>query len=123
MSRVGFKGLGCEPLFNLQEHGECVTIKTRFRPVPLRWLFGYRSFPSHGVVLSDLTDSSGRKLNDRLRLDKWVQAEQRYVSHSRAEKGFLDSLGNVLPVNLGLSTDLICSLQAGDLHAVDMLYV
>ena len=70
----------CLLLLVVQEHGECVTIKTRFRPVPLRWLFGYRSFPSHGVVMSDLTDSSGRKLNDRLRLDRWVQAEQRWAA-------------------------------------------
>ena len=31
------------PTMCLQEHQECETIKTRFRPVPLHWHFVYRN--------------------------------------------------------------------------------
>jgi superfamily II RNA helicase len=64
-------------LLLLQVHGPCVTVKTRFRPVPLRWLYCYRDPGTAKPVLTSLLDSSGRKMNDRLRSDRWLQQEQR----------------------------------------------
>ena len=41
-----------------------MTIKTKFRPVPLRWHFCYKA--PRGTLLCDLLESSGKKLNPRL---------------------------------------------------------
>jgi hypothetical protein len=68
-----------------QVHGECVTIKTRFRPVPLRWVFCHKA-PRQGAVLEELMakqqqqqQSGGGggvgRLNPRLRMDDWVEEE------------------------------------------------
>jgi hypothetical protein len=77
-----------------QVHGECVTIKTRFRPVPLRWVFCHKA-PRQGAVLEDLfvgqpqqggqqqqqqQQSGGAavgRLNPRLRMDDWVEEEMK----------------------------------------------
>jgi hypothetical protein len=71
-------------------HGECVTIKTRFRPVPLRWVFCHKA-PRQGAVFEDLMQQQkggeqqqqqaggvavGR-LNPRLRMDDWVDEEMK----------------------------------------------
>jgi hypothetical protein len=77
----------------LQVHGDCITIKTRFRPVPLRWAFCYRA-PKQGAVLDDLMvpvrgqkqQESGNgssssmigRLNPQLKLEGWVDEEIRY---------------------------------------------
>ena len=69
----------------LQVHGECVTIKTRFRPVPLRWVFCHKA-PRQGAVLEDLTLQQQQqqqqggaaaigRLNPRLKMDEWVEEE------------------------------------------------
>lgn len=48
-----------------QEHQECVTVKTRFRPVPLHWHFTYFKAPK-GVIVDDLLDATGKGLNQNL---------------------------------------------------------
>jgi len=59
-----------------QEHGECVTIRTRFRPVPLRWMFCYAaSGPRAPGSMTDLLDSTGRSLNPRLSMERFIKAE------------------------------------------------
>lgn len=58
-----------------QEHRPCVTVKTRFRPVPLKWLFGFKD--RRGVSLVDLLDSSGRALNPELDTKEMMLAEAR----------------------------------------------
>lgn len=75
----------CAAAAALQVHGECTTIKTRFRPVPLRWVFCHRS-PRQGSVLEDLmaggSSSSQQqgggavaRINPRLKIDEWVEEE------------------------------------------------
>jgi superfamily II RNA helicase len=77
-----------------QVHGECVTIKTRFRPVPLRWVFCHKA-PRQGAVFEDLMvnqpkqqdgqqqqqqqagGSAVGRLNPRLRMDDWVEEEMK----------------------------------------------
>jgi hypothetical protein len=75
--------LVCNLLVSLsQVHGECVTIKTRFRPVPLRWVFCHKA-PRQGAVLEDLMQQQQQsggaagvgQLNPRLRMDEWVEEE------------------------------------------------
>ncbi|GBF97818.1 DEAD-box ATP-dependent RNA helicase, chloroplastic [Raphidocelis subcapitata] len=62
-----------------QEHGECVTVRTRFRPVPLRWLFCHAaaSGPRGPAALGELLDGSGRGLNPRLEMERFLKAEAR----------------------------------------------
>lgn len=43
---------------------ECVTVRTRFRPVPLQWHFAFST--QQGVVVEDLLDASGKALNPKL---------------------------------------------------------
>jgi superfamily II RNA helicase len=60
-----------------QEHQECVTIKTTFRPVPLMWHFAYRN--AGGVQMADLLDRTGKKLNPRLEPREVMFEEARFL--------------------------------------------
>lgn len=63
-----------------QEHGECETIKTRFRPVPLRWLFAYAGGGQRGPgAITDLLDASGRGLNPKISIERFIKAEARWA--------------------------------------------
>ncbi|WIA36589.1 hypothetical protein OEZ86_007879 [Tetradesmus obliquus] len=79
-----------------QVHGECVTIKTRFRPVPLRWVFCHKA-PRQGAVLEDLTLQQQQqqqqqqggaaaigRLNPRLKMDEWVEEELKFQAMKEA---------------------------------------
>eukprot|EP00879_Flechtneria_rotunda_P015990 GHRR01016723.1.p1 GENE.GHRR01016723.1~~GHRR01016723.1.p1 ORF type:complete len:1310 (+),score=476.87 GHRR01016723.1:197-4126(+) len=90
-----------------QVHGECVTIKTRFRPVPLRWMFCHKA-PRVGAVLEDLlaggasagpgasngaslapsaqVQKAKLKLNTNLRMEDWVAEEVRYQAACEARQ-------------------------------------
>lgn len=59
----------------MQEHQECVTIKTRFRPVPLHWHYCFKGIKS--LILTDLLDPSGKGLNPKL------DTRQRLVEEAR----------------------------------------
>lgn len=55
-----------------------MTIRTRFRPVPLRWTFCYAgSGPRGPGTMTDLLDAAGRGLNPRLSLERMMRAEAR----------------------------------------------
>lgn len=60
------------------EHGACETVRTRFRPVPLRWHFCYAPGGPRGPgQMADLLDAGGRGLNPRVSLERFVRAEAR----------------------------------------------
>lgn len=55
-----------------------MTVRTRFRPVPLRWMFCYAAGGPRGPgTMTDLLDSGGRALNPKLSMDKFIKAEAR----------------------------------------------
>eukprot|EP00878_Enallax_costatus_P024651 GHUV01026327.1.p1 GENE.GHUV01026327.1~~GHUV01026327.1.p1 ORF type:complete len:523 (+),score=130.29 GHUV01026327.1:173-1741(+) len=77
-------------------HGDCVTIKTRFRPVPLQWVF-CNKVPRRGAMFDDLlvggnrnssnsSSGQGMRLNPRLRMDDWVDEELRYQAAREARQ-------------------------------------
>lgn len=53
-------------------------MRTRFRPVPLRWLFVHAPGGPRGpAAVADLLDASGRALNPKLSLERFMRAEAR----------------------------------------------
>lgn len=69
----------------MQEHMDCVTIKTRFRPVPLHWRHAYTAPPPRGVQLVDLLTKDGGWGDS-------IICEARH-SHSLGSTLGLDSIG------------------------------
>ncbi len=63
------------PTPTTQEHRKCVTIKTRFRPVPLRWHFCYGS--NRGATLKELLVNNGRALSPQLETRAILMEEAR----------------------------------------------
>lgn len=54
-------------------------MRTRFRPVPLRWTFCYAaSGPRAPGTMTDLLDSAGRGLNPKLNMERFIKAEARW---------------------------------------------
>lgn len=66
-------------LHHAQEHRDCVTIKTRFRPVPLHWHFAYTAPPPRGVQVTDLLTPNQKALNPRLSQRAVIMEEAKWV--------------------------------------------
>ncbi|KAG1676505.1 hypothetical protein FOA52_000048 [Chlamydomonas sp. UWO 241] len=60
-----------------KEHQECVTIKTKFRPVPLAWHFAFKN--AKGVNVLDLLDPTGKALNPKLEHKEVMLEEARFL--------------------------------------------